>query len=251
MEDNKIHVWFTFIDEVRDSQLIDEYKKMMPADDLSRMEKYYHQRHRIRFLTGRALVRTVLSTYTGIDPERLIFSRTALGRPYLQNDNVNDRLQFSISYSEGIVAFALVSDGDIGIDVEYETADINCREIAEHHFSAVEFQQLSRLPEDQLKTRFFQYWTLKESYIKARGYGMTIALDSFSILFPQTGGDQISIMPLAEESGRDRTHWHFKTMLPGPRYQGALALRSESEERFQISTKKSVPLVYEHDFHCS
>lgn len=178
------------------------------------------------------------------------FPKPPLADPISRTKTSKKKLQFSISYTEGIVAFALATDGDIGIDVEHEAAGINCYEVAQHHFSAIEFQELKRLPEDQLKTRFFQYWTLKESYIKARGYGMSIALDSFSIVFPQNGSGQISILPPPEERCENQKHWQFETMVPGSGYQGAIALRNDSEALFQIATRKAVPLMYEREFKC-
>lgn len=71
-----------------------------------------------------------------------------------------------------------------GVDVEDLKRSTNtayediCR-----YFSTREIEDLLELPEKQKKQRFFDYWTLKESYIKARGMGLSIPLDKFSFLF--------------------------------------------------------------------
>ena len=250
MDNHTIHLWFTFMDEIKDEQLIDEYKKIVSADELNRMDRFVHHRHRIRFLTGRVLSRTILSSFTAIDPDRIIFSTSSHGRPYLQNDNLHKQIQFSISYTENLVAFALTFDGDIGVDVERSSVDIDYREIAEQYFCPAESQELTHWPEDQAKTRFFQYWTLKESYIKARGYGMNIALDSFSFILPQDDNGHIHIMTSPDTPDDANNHWYFRSLMPGTGYQGALAFRSEGESFLRLSTKKTVPLVYASDFNC-
>lgn len=250
MVDGIVHLYITFVDEIKDSGLINEYRKILAADELIRMEKFHHHNHRIRFLAGRALARTVLSKLTHIEPDCIVFSRSPHGRPYLQNEQLHEKIQFSLSYTKNLVAFAAVSGGDIGVDVEYTDVDIDYLDIAEQYFCAAESQELSRRPRDQAKERFFQYWTLKESYIKARGYGMNIALNSFSFTIPETGGDQIQMLPPRDEPGGGQKQWQFRMMTPGTGYQGALAVQSEACSSFRFSAQKSLPLVYNTDFTC-
>jgi 4'-phosphopantetheinyl transferase len=59
----------------------------------------------------------------------------------------------------------------IGVDVEYLPRKNDTAGIASHFFA----------PQEQagLAERFFDYWTLKEAYIKARGKGMALPLDGF------------------------------------------------------------------------
>jgi 4'-phosphopantetheinyl transferase len=65
---------------------------------------------------------------------------------------------------------------------------------------------LQTLPEPLQPLRFFQYWTLKESYIKARGMGLSIPLDRFSFDASQPTRITFSVDPILED---DAAHWTF------------------------------------------
>jgi len=70
-----------------------------------------------------------------------------------------------------------VGSGPVGIDVEYMRAYDSG--IAERFFHPGEYARACRFAEERRKERFYDLWTIKESYIKALGKGLSLALDSF------------------------------------------------------------------------
>ena len=70
----------------------------------------------------------------------------------------------------------------MGVDVEDTERSGETVEIADQFFSPLEAAALRALPADRQRARFFDYWTLKEAYIKARGMGLAIPLEQFSFL---------------------------------------------------------------------
>lgn len=89
-------------------------------------------------------------------------------------------LDFNISHSGDWVVCA-ISDKTIGIDVELiKNANIN---IAKRFFTKEEFDYIVNHDEKNINEAFYRVWTLKESYLKAIGKGLTIPLNSFSINF--------------------------------------------------------------------
>jgi 4'-phosphopantetheinyl transferase len=98
-----------------------------------------------------------------------------------------------MSHSGKIVACA-VSDAEIGIDVE-EVRKVNYR-VAERFFSADELADLMELQEPDKQVYFFKLWTIKESFLKAIGKGLTRSLNTFTVQKMTSGfslsGDALS-----------------------------------------------------------
>lgn len=100
------------------------------------------------------------------------FVRGETGKPYM----ADCPLMFNISHTGG-AATAAVSDCDVGIDIE-KIRSVNLK--ISDKFSADEkkFINSSENPEKA----FFEIWTAKEAYLKKEGIGLTVPLDSFSII---------------------------------------------------------------------
>ena len=102
------------------------------------------------------------------------------GKPSLAN---NANVHFNISHSGNWVVVA-IHDQPIGVDVE----EIRPLQFSDYYsfFHADEVAWLKAQPEGIRTADFFTLWTLKESYIKAVGKGLSIALDRFSVV-PKDG----------------------------------------------------------------
>jgi 4'-phosphopantetheinyl transferase len=70
-------------------------------------------------------------------------------------------------------------DCEIGIDVENITRTVDTAELAPSVFAPAELADFRQAGLEDRRDRFFSYWTLKESYIKARGMGLSLPLDAF------------------------------------------------------------------------
>jgi 4'-phosphopantetheinyl transferase len=87
-------------------------------------------------------------------------------------------VHFNISHS-GNYAGCVISDKFAGFDVEqHKITDLS---LSKHFFTGVEHQYICS-PDESALNRFYQIWTLKESYIKAIGKGLSCPLDSFSVI---------------------------------------------------------------------
>jgi 4'-phosphopantetheinyl transferase len=108
----------------------------------------------------------------------------------------------------------------IGVDVEATDRLRSSLAVAEHAFSKAEIAELTRLPAEEQADRFFDYWTLKEAYVKARGIGLLLPLDQFSMLIRQDGGIGIVFAPGFAD---DALRWSFIKDSPSPRHRLAVA----------------------------
>jgi 4'-phosphopantetheinyl transferase len=128
-----------------------------------------------RSLLGELLTRYCIVRYALIPYEQIDFSYGEKGKPLLpQFPNVF----FNMSHSAQMVACAM-AETEIGIDVEH-FRNVNFR-VAERFFSAAEIADLLALHETERNNYFFTLWTIKESFLKAIGSGLTKSLNSFTV----------------------------------------------------------------------
>lgn len=241
-----VYLWFTFLEDIQDEKLLAEYRCLLPEKEQQKLERYRFDNHKKRYLVGRALIRSILSRCTGVPPDLIIFAREAHGRPYLKHCGQKPPLQFNLSYTEGLVAFALVSEKRVGIDVEYISAEFDFLEIADKHFSASEIKELTQLPLPLLKDRFYQYWTLKEAYLKARGLGLNAPLDKVSFAL---GNNNSVRMNRTSITMTDDGDWHLRIVKPGPEHTAAICVSQNTVSPIVMEIKKATPLVTEEDLN--
>jgi len=143
------------------------------------MERFRFEKDRLRYLTGRGLLRTLLGRYLDVAPPDLRFETTAAGKPRLTSDQ--RRLQFNLAHSGEYVLFAIADGRAVGIDLEEIRADFDVGELAAHFFSPSEQCDLDTLTGRAKVEAFFACWTRKEAYVKARGEGLSLPLDQFDV----------------------------------------------------------------------
>jgi 4'-phosphopantetheinyl transferase len=180
-----------------------------------------------------------LSKYTGTPPGQLSFNYNAYGKPEVVERCNDVPLRFSLSRSEGLVVCAVTLNNDIGIDVEDTKQPVEAVDIAAHFFSETEKQSLLKLPEASVTREFFRYWTLKESYIKALGVGLSLSLDSFS--FDIADPENIKIF-FDDKTPDHPDSWKFFQYCLAEDYILAISAKIGSKEKIQVKIGNCVPL---------
>lgn len=112
--------------------------------------------------------------------EELSFAYGEYEKPYLPERD----LHFNLSHS-GEWVLCAVGGCELGCDIE-RLAPVNLK-IARRFFSPVEYEDIAAAPTPQeQQERFFRYWTLKESFMKATGLGLRLPMNEFAILRGET-----------------------------------------------------------------
>ena len=135
----------------------------------------------LRRLLGEALVRFALKKYWNLTSEDYRIDRGEKGKPFIVGV---ENVFFNISHSGDYVVCA-VSDREIGIDIEKRAKAR--MEVAGRFFHGEEVTQLKMLEEDKQDQLFFNYWSVKESFLKYIGTGLARPLNSFIVSFSGGG----------------------------------------------------------------
>ena len=142
--------------------------------------RFHFKRHRRRSIVCRGILRELIGAYLQKDPSSLRFRYEPKGKPVL-DEKSGEGLRFNLSHSEGIALLALTRRRKIGVDVEFLRPISDAKQIAERFFSPHERADLQSVtPQDQT-VAFFNCWTRKKPYLKARGEGISRGLDQFCV----------------------------------------------------------------------
>lgn len=142
----------------------------------SKIDKFINKKDKIRTLIGEFLIRTMINKELGIRSRYIEFEKNRYGKPYLKK---YPKFNFNISHSGDFVLCA-TDNRPIGVDIE-EIKYIEYEEIIKNFFTERECEYIFENDLDTQLSKFYEIWTLKESYIKCSGQGLAIPLNSFSI----------------------------------------------------------------------
>ncbi len=196
-------------------------RDLLTPEERASCAGFHREVDRRRAVVTRALVRTTLSRYLPVPPEAWRFERGVHGRPEIAAP-AGPPLRFNLSHTRDLVACAVTLDADIGVDLEETSEDVDCLALATSVFSSEEIAGLRVLAPMERTRRFFQIWTLKEAYLKARGVGL--ALPPRNLSFVLRGASPV-IVHLGSEAADHPPDWWFALLDAGADHLLALALK--------------------------
>ncbi|MEO0974462.1 MAG: 4'-phosphopantetheinyl transferase superfamily protein, partial [Pseudomonadota bacterium] len=204
----------------------ERYASWLAPKEHERWQRFRFAADRDRYLLARALVRGTLSRYRpNTSQAQWVFDVNPQGRPTItpQLQGEGAALHFNLSHTKGLIVMGVSTSSQLGVDTEPVDRAGNHLSIAEHFFAASEARVLRKLPDRSAQQRrFFELWTLKEAYIKARGLGLALPLGSFAFSFPGSDGLAFRTWP---EAGDSAVGWGFVLMTYGETHRVSLALR--------------------------
>lgn len=233
----EVHVWLCAAESEVDAAWLSAARELMTAEERARQDRFLFERNKRQFAVARVLVRQTLAQYTGIAAPELRFTANQYGRPELVAEAAT--LEFNLSHTDGLAALAVTRAGEIGVDVEDAERRSRPEEVADHFFAPSEVAGLMALPEAARVARFFDLWTLKEAYIKARGMGLAIPLDAFA--YDLSRGRAAIDLTIDPSLGDPRAGWEFRLEDATPRHRLALAVRCPEGQAAAVSYRWLAP----------
>jgi 4'-phosphopantetheinyl transferase len=218
LEADEVQVW-QFGLEVTPREYDSDLAHLSP-DEITRADRYRFERHRMRFVHGRATLRHLLSAWSGMAPREIRFQYSERGKPGLIS---SANLHFNLSHSGDRALLAVTRGSEPGVDIEQLRPVRDAIEIARRFFTEREATGIGALSGEERMLAFFRCWTRKEAWLKSNGAGITGGLNQVEVTF--LAGEPAAILSIAGDCDAGAA-WHVEDLAPGPGYVGALAIES-------------------------
>jgi 4'-phosphopantetheinyl transferase len=238
MADDRIELFVGLIETIDAPGAADACRRLLSIDERIRADRFIFERHRRQYIFAHALLRLGLSQVApNVDPTDWSFAAGRYGRPFVASPKTSTALHFSLSHADGCVACVVSGHETVGVDVETVSRRVAPLSTALRFFAPEEVETLRGLPEPAAIERFFDYWTLKEAYLKARGFGLNLPLDAFAMQVSHEA-IEISFKPNIADDPRG---WRFQLCSPSPSHRLAIADGSRATGGLPI-TRNAWPL---------
>jgi 4'-phosphopantetheinyl transferase len=203
------------------------WESALSPDEHSRANRFAFHRDRNAYITTRAVLRELLGQYLSSPPDQIQFHYAERGKPALAQPEPTPTagdppVHFNVSHTRSLALLAFSSDRRLGVDVEFIRPLENWEDIARRFFSQNELAELRALLPEQRDQGFYTCWTRKESYIKARGDGLYLPLDSFDVTLTPGAPERLT--------AEDASNWTLISLNPRPGYAAALTAEGQNIE---------------------
>ena len=169
-----VEIYIVKINEGINASLINQVMSCLSSERRKRILKFRNIEDSRRSIISELLVRSLAMNKLKLNNAEITFGENAYKKPYLKSAT---SFEFNVSHSGDWVVCAIDTE-PVGIDVEQiKPIDFD---IAKNFFTAEEYRSLTLTKPSEQLPYFYELWTLKESYIKAVGIGLSLPLDSFS-----------------------------------------------------------------------
>ena len=212
---NDIHIWRIFLNV--QPEIIATARTLLAVEEQERAARFYFHQDRRCYIVARGALRDILGRYLGQPPKTIRFQVTEYGKPHL----AQSEFDFNVSHSAELALIAIARQRPVGVDVEYAQRPLHDADaLVDRYFSVHERNAYRAVPAAQKQTAFYNGWTRKEAYIKARGEGLSHPLDQFDVeLRPGKTAAFINI----NNDPAETDHWSLYAFTPAPDYIAAFA----------------------------
>ena len=215
----QVHVWLVRADDAALCMACCE--NLLAAPERDRAARFKFEKDRRLYTAAHAALRSILAGFLNLAPGDLEFEIGQRGKPRLAPTFSQDNLEFNLSHSSEVALIAVTREREIGVDVEHIKEQFAFAEVAERYFTTREVSALCALPEALQRRAFYQCWTSKEAFLKAKGVGLSGELDEVEILLEGQG--------LVRVKGT-LSEWSLRELNPCDGYVGAVVLDGDESD---------------------
>lgn len=214
-----VYVWRTAT-EVPDRRVAALHGVLAPGER-ARARRFRFERDRRRFTVARGVLRRLLGRYLRVEPAAVEFRYGVHGKPSLPEGADGPGVRFNLSHSRGLALHAFALGREVGVDVERLRPDTDVARAARRFLSPAEADALMGLAPGRRREAFFECWTRKEAFVKARGEGVVLGLRRFDVSLRP--GEPAALLRF-EGDPAEPARWSLCALDPGEGYKAALAV---------------------------
>jgi 4'-phosphopantetheinyl transferase len=237
MDSNEILIWYIEPESLQDTAQLSRFLEWLSPEERAQHGRFRFDQHKHSYLVSHALVRAALGLITKVDPAKFSFKINAYGKPFIATPIQHQTLHFNLSHTEGLAAVAISRHMALGIDVENKNRQVLTQSLAEQFFAPEECHAVAQASEHERSTKMLEFWTLKESYIKAVGMGLSIALDSFA--FKLATAQQAACLLRLDAQAEELDAWRFWQGQPTKDHLMALAYKPEHANPVRLKAQQA------------
>ncbi|WJR80342.1 4'-phosphopantetheinyl transferase superfamily protein [Bradyrhizobium sp. NP1] len=227
--DRAVDVWRTTLNS--SSADLSKLSGSLSSEERERADRFRWEQDRARFMLGRIMARSVLGHCLQKPASTIQLAVDHAGKPVVASPSETPPLHFNISHAGDYVLLALARDRRVGVDVEQISDIRDLNEIAARCFSKAEYSRLQTIPERMRPQSFYRCWTLKEAYLKARGDGLSLPLESFDVAF--LPGEMPRLLETRFDPA-DAARWCLRELDMGSAYLAAVAIEVAPELELRL-----------------
>lgn len=217
LSSGQLYVWSVNTNPT--AELLERCKAALSEHELTRIPFFKFEQVQQNYIISQGVLRLLLGAYLGMNANKLKIGRQAKGKPISLDD---PDIHFNISNSGKMAVYAFSRDSEVGIDLEHIRQIPDLDEMITKNFSTNERKYINASEKDR-NSRFFRFWTIKESYLKAIGEGMRLAPDNLEFSIEKDGITHLSTRGVFELED-----WIFKEFSPATDYVGTLTFMQKN-----------------------
>lgn len=195
--------------------------QILSAVERNRASAFKFNSHRDRYIQTHAVLRQILAYHVKLPTSQIVLQYNQYGKPSLVDGLAHSSIEFNLTHSGNQALVAVSRNRVVGVDIELIDQKLDFEKLAHHTFTSRECAQIFDQPLHHQRSKFYDFWTCKESFVKAVGMGLSLSLNQFEVEL--TIDAQAKILQ-TYYSPQDTENWTLCTLPFKPEYAAALTL---------------------------
>ncbi len=216
LNENEIHVWFSELDA--DEHKLNYLQTLLSQEEIAKAQFFLEKKLQNNYVHARGVLKELLSAYCKIPKGKVDIRISDSGKPFLNNH----KLYFNLTHSGNRFGIAVSKTSEVGLDIERVRSLHDFDQMISLNFTPAEQKYIDKKSAG-FENRFFEMWTLKESYLKLTGEGMRRNPDTLEFCVINTSARLISV-----DGIQNTKTLNFVFIQSGAGYKATLAVNGNS-----------------------